>query len=195
MRKRLIPLLLIIILFSCAGSKQTRSGKWISLFDGKSLTGWEGDPKIWRIQDGLITGGSLTETVKRNEFLATTKDFGNFIIPIGDKKFRLGATHELEPTHIQPTVEGIAELKNSLEAVFPKPFQVLDHEAGYRPTTHDRKPVVGIHPHHPNLGLFNGLGARGVLQAPLIAMEFMDYLLHDKPLPKEIDILRYFKKK
>lgn len=49
-----------------------------SLFDGKSLAGWEGDLKWWRVQDGALTGGSLTEKVPRNFFLATTKSFQNF---------------------------------------------------------------------------------------------------------------------
>ncbi len=48
------------------------------LFDGKSLAGWEGNAKIWRVEDGVITGGSLTETVARNEFLATEKSYANF---------------------------------------------------------------------------------------------------------------------
>jgi putative membrane-bound dehydrogenase-like protein len=50
------------------------------LFDGKTLTGWEGDPKIWRVDNGVISGGSLTEKVVRNEFLATTRDYGNFVV-------------------------------------------------------------------------------------------------------------------
>ena len=49
-----------------------------NLFDGKTLTGWEGDPKWWRVEDGLITGGSMTEKVPRNFFLATTRSFQNF---------------------------------------------------------------------------------------------------------------------
>ena len=48
------------------------------LFDGKTLTGWEGDPKWWRVEDGLITGGSMTEKVPRNFFLATTRSYQNF---------------------------------------------------------------------------------------------------------------------
>jgi hypothetical protein len=48
------------------------------LFDGKTLAGWEGDPKWWRVQDGAITGGSTTEKVPRNFFLATTKSYQNF---------------------------------------------------------------------------------------------------------------------
>lgn len=50
------------------------------LFDGRTLDGWEGDPKLWRVEDGCIVGGSLTETIKQNEFLATTKRFTNFVI-------------------------------------------------------------------------------------------------------------------
>ena len=54
--------------------------KVTSLFNGRTLEGWEGDPKLWRAQDGAITGGSLTETVKQNEFLATQRAFTNFIV-------------------------------------------------------------------------------------------------------------------
>ena len=36
------------------------------LFDGKTLAGWEGDPKLWRVEDGALTGGSYEETVKQN---------------------------------------------------------------------------------------------------------------------------------
>ena len=31
----------------------------VSLFDGKSLDGWEGDEKVWKVVDGTICGGSL----------------------------------------------------------------------------------------------------------------------------------------
>ena len=34
-----------------------------SIFDGKSLDGWDGDPKFWSVRDGAITGQS-TEDVK-----------------------------------------------------------------------------------------------------------------------------------
>jgi len=51
----------------------------VSLFDGKTLDGWEGETeKTWRVQDGMIVGGSLSETVPRNEFLCTKKRYKNF---------------------------------------------------------------------------------------------------------------------
>ena len=36
--------------------------------------------KIWRLEKGVITGGSLTETVKQNEFLASRKEYANFVV-------------------------------------------------------------------------------------------------------------------
>jgi hypothetical protein len=48
------------------------------LFDGKTLAGWEGDTRIWRVEDGAIVAGALDRAQPHNEFLATTEDFGNF---------------------------------------------------------------------------------------------------------------------
>ena len=62
----------------------------VSLFDGKTFAGWEGDTKAtWRIQDGAIVGGSLTTQVPRNEFLTTTRSFGDFVLRV---KFKLVGT-------------------------------------------------------------------------------------------------------
>jgi mono/diheme cytochrome c family protein/glucose/arabinose dehydrogenase len=47
------------------------------LFDGKSLTGWDGDPKVWRVENGEIVGGSMQGN-PRNEFLTTKRTFYNF---------------------------------------------------------------------------------------------------------------------
>lgn len=57
MRKKLFPFLLILILFSCAGTNQTGSGKWISLFDGKSLANWKvGDnAETFSVDQGTIS--------------------------------------------------------------------------------------------------------------------------------------------
>jgi hypothetical protein len=43
---------------------------FVPIFDGKSLTGWEGDPKYWRVENGAIVGEITPDTiVKRNTFL------------------------------------------------------------------------------------------------------------------------------
>ena len=56
-------------------------GKVASLFDGKTFSGWEGDTnKTFRIQDGAIVGGGMTDKVPRNEFLCTTRQYTNFVL-------------------------------------------------------------------------------------------------------------------
>jgi len=80
---------ILSILTLCAAASQ--AGEAVKLFDGKTLDGWEGDAKTWRVEDGAIVGGSLETTVPRNEFLCTTKTYGDFELKlkfklVGDKK-------------------------------------------------------------------------------------------------------------
>ena len=71
----------------------------ISLFDGKSFEGWEGDTqKTWRIEDGAIVGGSLETTVPQNEFLASKKRYRNFELTL---KFKLTGTEGFVNSGVQ----------------------------------------------------------------------------------------------
>ncbi len=58
----------------------------VKLFDGKSLAGWQGDEKVFKVVDGAIVGGSLKADVPRNEFLATDKEYADFELRL---KFKL----------------------------------------------------------------------------------------------------------
>ncbi len=67
---------LLIIIDSVQGQSNRKS---FSLFDGKAFTGWEGDTlNTWKIIDLALVGGSLTQTVPHNEFIATKESFGDF---------------------------------------------------------------------------------------------------------------------
>ena len=46
------------------------------MFNGKDLTGWDGDPKLWRVEKGEIVGTS--PGIKRNEFLRSQMIAGDF---------------------------------------------------------------------------------------------------------------------
>ena len=72
------PLRHAIGLFPVAALCASVSAAPNSLFDGKSLEQWESVSQLWRVEEGLITGGSLTETVKHNDFLASKRSFQNF---------------------------------------------------------------------------------------------------------------------
>jgi len=56
------------------------SGEFKNLFNGKDLTGWDGDPTMWSVRDGVIHGETTPDNAaKGNTFLiwkeGNTKDF------------------------------------------------------------------------------------------------------------------------
>ena len=65
------------------GQAVSNAGEQNSLFDGRSFKGWEGDTNhSFRIEAGAIVGGNLTRPVPRNEFLATTRIYTNFVLEL-----------------------------------------------------------------------------------------------------------------
>jgi hypothetical protein len=73
-----------------AGCATVLSAAEVSLFDGRTFRGWEGDTnETWRIEQGAFTGGSLAEKVPRNEFLRSTRSYTNFVLRV---RFKLTGT-------------------------------------------------------------------------------------------------------
>lgn len=59
---------------------------FVPLFDGKTLDGWEGNEKFFRVEDGVLICGTLEKKIPRNEFLCTKREYENFVITL---KFKL----------------------------------------------------------------------------------------------------------
>jgi len=77
-------LALLTVLLTSVASAQT------PLSDGKTFTGWEGNTTTqWRIEDGAFTSGSLEKKQPHNDYLATTKEFGDFELTL---KWKLEGT-------------------------------------------------------------------------------------------------------
>jgi hypothetical protein len=71
-----IRIALFFVVLSLGTLGAADGGKVVSLFDGKTFAGWDGDTnKTWRIQDGAFVGGSLEEKVPRNEFLRSQRPY------------------------------------------------------------------------------------------------------------------------
>lgn len=80
------------------------AGEPRSLFDGKTLRGWEGDPKIWSVQDGAITAGRVDQRAQRNEFLASTRSYTNFVLRL---QFKIEGTEGFVNSGVQIRSERI----------------------------------------------------------------------------------------
>src|SRR5690606_23357613 len=55
--------------------------KTVSLFDGKTLSGWKAfpaDQNIWKVVDSVIVGGDGVKSVPANLYLHTEKEYEDF---------------------------------------------------------------------------------------------------------------------
>ena len=120
------------------------------------------------------------------------------IVPLHDTEggqkdlYWVGATNTWAFDNDLPSETNKTLIINELKNTILLPFEVVAHHAAIRPTVKDRRPFLGIHPHHPNLGIFNGFGTKGASLIPFWANHFKDFLLDEKPLDKEVDIRRFF---
>ena len=117
-------------------------------------------------------------------------NFGKFAIPLGDSLFRVGSTYEhgaLDPLPSEVANEVLDDVRKSVR----KSFEIIDLKSGFRPTTIDRQPVVGMHNHHSRLGIFNGFGSRGVMMVPFFARHLMQHLTEGAPIMKGVDWRRF----
>ena len=64
---RRISFCLVAALFLMVHSATAKEAK--KLFNGKDLKGWEGDPRVWKVEDGTIVGRTKDVPLKENTFL------------------------------------------------------------------------------------------------------------------------------
>jgi glycine oxidase len=117
---------------------------------------------------------------------------GVFLLPLGNKCFKVGATYSHDAINTIPTEEARNELLTKLEKMVSVSYKIVKHYAGIRPAIKDRMPVLGAHANLRNTMIFNGLGSRGVVFAPYCAKVLVKSLLSDnEPIPKALNINRF----
>lgn len=117
-----------------------------------------------------------------------------FILPIGKNQFKVGATYSWRSANTDLTSAARDLLFDQANTLVDAKMKIIDHQAGVRPTVLDRRPLIGTHPVYSKLKIFNGLGAKGYMMAPLLSQEFVTYLTKNSILDKEVDIERYKKR-
>ncbi|MGD8592923.1 MAG: FAD-dependent oxidoreductase [Gammaproteobacteria bacterium] len=118
---------------------------------------------------------------------------GKWLLPIEPDVVKVGATFQWQPLDSVPTDKGKQELLAAYQHLWPASpaYEVIEHVCGVRPGTRDKKPFIGMHPQHSQLGVFNGFGAKGALLIPYYAERFANSLCGLTQLPEETDIARF----
>jgi glycine oxidase len=146
---------------------------------------------FWKHLPFLLSKGELItiRSDKLNIDHIITKTI--FILPLGKNLFKVGSTYSWDELDEIPTEKAKANLMESLKKIMNVPFEVVDHKAAIRPTVKERRPFIGLHHQHSQVGIFNGLGTKGVLLAPFFANHFSEFLDKKTELINEIDVKRF----
>jgi glycine/D-amino acid oxidase-like deaminating enzyme len=137
------------------------------------------------------TKGEVLEVEIPNLDLEVAVKSSVFLLPLGNQRYYVGATYNWHDKTNLPTDDGKEELIKKLKQFVKLPFEVVNHRAGIRPTTTDRRPLVGTHSDYKNMFVLNGLGTRGVMIAPYVAKALFEFIENSKPLSPEININRF----
>ncbi len=117
---------------------------------------------------------------------------GVYIVPGFEDNYNVGATYGQPPFVNDVTKDGREELEEKLKGLLSIPYRVIDQRWGVRPTSPDRRPILGPHPHHKNVFIFNGLGTKGVSLAPYFSSLLAKHLADGDEIMKEVNIQRFY---
>tara|TARA_B100000902_G_scaffold158926_1_gene154885 strand:- start:155 stop:1243 length:1089 start_codon:yes stop_codon:yes gene_type:complete len=141
------------------------------------ITGTKGEFLIVK-----ISNFNLNKIIKKSSI---------FIMPLENQYYWVGATYDNSDKKRSPTQLKKQWLIDKLESIITKPYKIVEHKASIRPSTTDRRPIIGPHPKYKNIYLLNGLGSRGVLLAPTLSSWLYNNIYKSTPIPKEADINRF----
>jgi len=81
MKHFVFSLSLVCMTSGLACSLSAAEGK-VSLFDGKTLAGWQGKGELWSVKDGAIVGSTKPDGLKANTFLVYDRPFKDFVLSL-----------------------------------------------------------------------------------------------------------------
>jgi len=117
---------------------------------------------------------------------------GFLLAPLAEPgMFWAGSSYAWEDLESGPTEAFRLRTEALLDGMLRVPYKVLDHKAAVRPATVERRPFIGLHPGHPQIGIFNGMGTKGTSLSPYFAQQLVNHLLHGAPLTPEADVSRF----
>lgn len=119
----------------------------------------------------------------------------HFLFPLNNGMYFYGGTYDREQLHEHIDESAIEQLRNGLSEFYPLDFDIEEVYFGFRPTVKDRRPIVGRHPVHADVYVFNGLGARGILNGCYFSKSLYDHIENNTNLPTDISLERFGNKK
>ncbi|MBS1671285.1 MAG: FAD-binding oxidoreductase [Bacteroidetes bacterium] len=118
---------------------------------------------------------------------------GTAIVPYANNLFWVGSSYEWNYNNSNPSALFKQKTEMQLNNWLKLPYKIINHIAAERPANIERRPFVGLHPIHKNIGILNGLGTKGCTLAPYFANEFTENLVNGKTINPLADVNRFTK--
>jgi glycine/D-amino acid oxidase-like deaminating enzyme len=116
---------------------------------------------------------------------------GKWLFRSTTDEIKAGTTYRWNGLDETPTQLARMEIEQSIRLFTDFDFEVIDQTAGVRPVIRvDNRPIVGCHPGNKRLAVLNGLGSKGVLQAPFASRQLIGSLERGEPIHPDFDVCR-----
>lgn len=139
------------------------------------------NPWLKNLPFKLAKGETLT--VELEQSCPDMLNWGHWLIPKHHKNTAfLGSSYAWNDISSTPSTDIADKLLNSMTKFTCLTGKIINHQAGVRPSTINRQPLIGVHPDHSRLYCFNGFGSKGCLLIPYYADKLTQHFSDKLPL-------------
>lgn len=115
-----------------------------------------------------------------------------FVVPQENDQYWSGGGYDRDNLQVDKPLY-LDKIKGELESFYELSINEYDFRSGVRPGVIDRRPVVGSHPLHNKLYIFNGMGTKGASLCPYCAEELINKISDGIEMDPVINVIRFTK--
>lgn len=154
-------------------------------------TGVLGNPFFNQIPIYPNKGHHLMVTLSQPIPKKNTLKKKHFLFPKNENEYYYGGTYDRETKDLEINALAVEQLEKGLSEFYPYDYHIQAVHFGFRPTVKDRRPIIGNHHQYHDFFVFNGLGARGILNGNYFAKILFNHIDKNQHLPQEVNINRF----
>ncbi|CAM3552678.1 FAD-binding oxidoreductase [Elizabethkingia occulta] len=115
----------------------------------------------------------------------------HFLFRFSGDEYYYGGTYDRDSNTHEIEDKAVEELQKGLEEVYKYGYKIDEVSTAFRATVADRRPIIGRHEIYDNLYIFNGLGARGVLNGSYFSKQLFESIEYGIEFHEEVNVKRF----
>jgi len=114
-----------------------------------------------------------------------------YVVPDSEESLILGSNYDNDFEDLRPDPQATAYIREKTARMVPgvDETKILNEWAGVRvKSTHSNRPIVGPLPRRDRIWAFTALGSKGLLTAPLLALDLPTYMEYPDSIPDPVRV-------